>query len=69
ANTSPRRRCGYTMRYMSTRCRFNHEVHGDSHQIYLARGKDHAGNVYGDPTRSVEHLLAARRLKNVRKGH
>jgi hypothetical protein len=48
-NTSNIRRCGYTMRYMSTRVKFNHEKYGDAHQIYLARGRDHAGNSYADP--------------------
>jgi ectoine hydroxylase-related dioxygenase (phytanoyl-CoA dioxygenase family) len=47
ANTSPHRRCGYTMRYMTTA----NKVLGDSrinrgHQIWLARGKDLAGNEY-----------------------
>ncbi len=50
-NTSNIRRCGYTMRYMSTRTRHLHEKFGASHHVYLARGKDHAGNEYGDPTR------------------
>ncbi|GDY12541.1 syringomycin biosynthesis enzyme [Planctomycetota bacterium] len=47
ANTSPIRRCGYTMRYTSTRVL--HKSLGDGFQVYLARGKDHAGNTYGDP--------------------
>ncbi len=50
ANCSQIRRCGYTMRYISTRTRFNHETRGQWHQIYLARGCDHAGNIYADPT-------------------
>jgi hypothetical protein len=50
ANTSERRRCGYTMRYITTRARFHPErSHGGKHQLYLARGVDHAGNAYGDP--------------------
>jgi len=51
ANTSARRRCGYTMRYMSTRVKFHEDSRRMRHQIYLARGRDHAGNRYGDPTR------------------
>ena len=43
ANTSTRRRCGYTMRYISTRSRFNHEKYHSGHQIYLARGRDQPG--------------------------
>jgi len=50
ANRSDKRRCGYTMRYMSTRVRFT-PPRGMKHQIYLARGRDWAGNSYGDPTR------------------
>jgi hypothetical protein len=68
ANKSNQRRCGYTMRYMSTRCRLRHETVGAWHHLYLARGKDHAGNVYGDPSRSYADLIPYRQ-KNVRKGH
>ena len=68
ANTSTRRRCGYTMRYISTRSRFNHERFGAGHQLYLARGRDHAGNVYGDPTRPAPGLMTER-VRLFRKGH
>ena len=68
ANTSDMRRCGYTMRYMSTRIRFNHERFGDAHHVYLARGRDHAGNVYGDPTRRYEKLARCRE-QNSRNFH
>ena len=53
ANTSRRRRCGYTMRYMPSEAAFNA---GDKypHAIYLARGEDKAGNTYADPTRRFE---------------
>lgn len=49
ANTSPYRRCGYTMRYMTTANR----VLGDTainrgHAIWLARGGDLAGNEYAN---------------------
>lgn len=47
-NASTRRRCGYTMRYISTRSLL-HERTRHVHKIYLARGRDHAGNEYGDP--------------------
>ena len=50
-NTSNRRRCGYTMRYMPTSTKVIME-HPDEHAIYLARGKDLAGNKYGDPTKT-----------------
>lgn len=68
ANTSKRRRCGYTMRYISTRSRFNHEKYSTGHHIYLARGRDHAGNVYGDPSKSSPELMKSR-PELFRKGH
>jgi len=67
-NKSSHRRCGYTMRYMSTRSRLRQEKVSDWHHLYLARGKDHAGNLYGDPSKTYSHLLPYRQ-KNVRKGH
>lgn len=45
ANHSPLRRCGYTMRYMSTETRIIPE-RNSSFKIWLARGKDLAGNTY-----------------------
>ncbi len=45
ANTSPRRRAGYTMRYFPTASK----VYADKnpgHKIWLARGRDEAGNTY-----------------------
>jgi hypothetical protein len=51
ANTSAMRRCGYTMRYISTRVRLGERAK-QYHQIYLARGRDHANNPYADPTKS-----------------
>ncbi len=58
-NRSQVRRCGYTMRYMSTRCRYNAAKY-PWHQIYLARGRDHAGNQYADPTVVYGDLMQAR---------
>ena len=54
-NNSQIRRCGYTMRYMSTRVRMSPEKN-PSHLIYLARGRDHAGNAYADPSHAYEEL-------------
>jgi hypothetical protein len=68
ANHSARRRCGLTIRFVSTRTRFQHETCGQYHQLYLARGRDHAGNVYGDPRRAYPELAAAR-AGRVRRGH
>lgn len=61
-NTSDQRRCGYTMRFMSTSVRFNQEAYGEAHHLYLARGRDRAGNVYADPTRAYPEKLAERKL-------
>ncbi|GLZ31746.1 hypothetical protein Lesp02_39340 [Lentzea sp. NBRC 105346] len=60
ANRSSLRRCGYTMRYMPTTVRFDHERKGREHQIYLARGVDRAGNVYADPGRAYPELITNR---------
>ena len=38
------------MRYMSTGIKFFEDTRRMRHQIYLARGRDLAGNRYGDPT-------------------
>ncbi|MAE66419.1 MAG: phytanoyl-CoA dioxygenase [Phycisphaeraceae bacterium] len=43
-NTSPRRRCGYTMRYFSTALKLLKPV--QEHPTWLARGRDRAGNRY-----------------------
>lgn len=44
ANTSPYRRCGYTMRYFAADHRVNIDSYSDGFKIWLARGKDLAGN-------------------------
>jgi len=50
ANTSARRRCGYTMRYISAAARFDAARNGDGlFQIYQARGRNLAGNRLADP--------------------
>lgn len=59
-NVSAQRRCGFTMRYISTAVRFNHEQLGHKHQIYLARGVDRAGNVYADPSKSYPEIMRNR---------
>ena len=54
--------------YISTRTRINQEKIGDFQKIFLARGRDHAGNQYGDPT--VSYIdLARTRTKHMRSGH
>lgn len=66
-NVSPMRRCGYTMRYISTRTKFNSEKY-PYHQVYLARGQDHAGNPYADPRRSYEEVTRFR-AEHGKAGH
>lgn len=48
ANTSPTRRCGYTMRYFSTNIQVLQDTDhkGEPFKIWLARGRDLAGNKY-----------------------
>ena len=53
-NTSGRRRCGYTMRYMPADVKFDPGPQRGRHAIYLVRGKDLAGNDYADPGRVFE---------------
>jgi ectoine hydroxylase-related dioxygenase (phytanoyl-CoA dioxygenase family) len=48
ANTSPHRRCGYTMRYFSTEHRVIAE-RNPGHKIWLARGVDLSGNMFETP--------------------
>lgn len=49
ANTGHQRRCGFTMRYFSSRCRFTFHEQDPDFAIHLARGVDHAGNHYSEP--------------------
>ena len=67
ANTSGIRRCGYTMRYMSTAVKFHEEKH-PHHQIYLARGRDLAGNAYADPTKTYGDKVRYRKIHG-KQGH
>lgn len=53
ANTSRKRRCGYTMRYMPSEVKFN-GAEKYQQAIYLARGRDKAGNTFADPTQRFE---------------
>ena len=69
ANTSNLRRCGYTMRYMSSACALD-STHREHHQLYLARGRDLVGQPqnYADPTRSYDAFMSAR-IKKGKLGH
>ncbi|MFO1477944.1 MAG: phytanoyl-CoA dioxygenase family protein [Verrucomicrobiota bacterium] len=66
-NTSQRRRCGYTMRYIPARVKLNEQAR-QWHQLYLAHGRDLAGNVYADPNRAYPELMP-KRTNLGRKGH
>ena len=66
-NHSTLRRCGYTMRFISTRTKFN-QGKWPHHGIYLARGRDHAGNTYADPTVVYEER-ARYKEQNSKGGH
>jgi len=65
-NASDRRRCGYTMRYVPTTCRWQRDPTIDYQrhfQLYLARGVDRAGNTYADPTEPNHAWLAWKPLR------
>jgi hypothetical protein len=66
-NTSSMRRCGYTMRYVPTHVKLLPDGYKYLH-LYLARGKDKAGNRYGDPSKTYESL-ARFRENSSRKVH
>lgn len=53
-NTSGRRRCGFTMRYMPTDVKWDPRPQRGRHAIYLVRGRDLAGNDYADPAHVFE---------------
>lgn len=61
ANTGAMRRCGWTLRFISTTTKFNdmQDAYSDGFKIYLARGKDQAGNTYGDPTKINQDFINA----------
>lgn len=54
ATNGKTRRCSYQMRYMPTTVKSSP---AGGQQIYLARGVDHAGNDYADPTSVNERWL------------
>lgn len=58
-NLSQLRRCGYTMRFMSSKTKLSAEA-GAYHRIYLARGRDLANQSYGDPTKVYGDVLSYR---------
>jgi hypothetical protein len=62
ANTSARRRVGYTMRYTASTTRLQPD-NLFKHQLYHARGKDYGLNRYGDPSRTYPDLMENRASK------
>jgi len=68
-NLSNIRRCGYTIRFAPTTSKFNTQRFDGAHQVYLACGKDHAGNVYADPKRAYPELMARRESLTAYKHH
>jgi phytanoyl-CoA dioxygenase PhyH len=59
-NTSSIRRCGWTMRFCSTRVKFNEERFAGGHHVYLAKGRDLGGNTYADPARAYPEVMRKR---------
>lgn len=62
-NNSDQRRCGYTMRYMPGSVKFTSRADANGralHQVYLARGRDRAGNIYADPGKAYPELARFR---------
>ncbi len=62
ANTSSRRRVGYTMRYTASSTRLQ-PSNLFKHQVYHARGKDYGINKYADPTKTYPQLMENRASK------
>jgi hypothetical protein len=66
-NTSAIRRCGWTLRFCPASVKFNHEAMDGAHNVYLARGRNLAGNHYADPTRSYPEVMARRGMSGAYK--
>lgn len=60
-NHSKLRRCGYTMRYMPSSVKVAPEQY-QWHTVYLARGKDLAGNKYSNPSKPLPELAKYREV-------
>lgn len=66
-NTSSLRRCGWTMRFCPASVKFNHAKMDGAHNVYLARGRNLAGNIYADPTKAYPEVLAKRGMSTAYK--
>jgi hypothetical protein len=65
-NTSNKRRCGWTLRFMPSYVKFHEDFH-ETHVIYPARGRNLAGNILADPTKAYNEMMdlrMARRIKS-----
>ena len=67
-NTSPLRRCAYTMRYIASDVRVKKNPDGSQQPVYLARGRALADNVYSDPSKENRSGMEVRRKYGI-KGH
>lgn len=67
ANTSTKRRCGYTMRYMGTHVQLAPDVH-DLQKVYLARGRAKAHNPWAEPGQDHSNLHQ-KRAQSLKKFH
>jgi hypothetical protein len=59
ANTGSMRRCGFTMRYIPTTTKMVESEKNQDYPLYLARGRDRAGNRYGDPSKPNQAWIDA----------
>jgi len=71
ANHSSLRRCGYTMRYIAADSAFDGHARnrGGLMDIYLARGRDRAGNTYAEPFTTNDRWIEAHPPRSAPKGH
>ncbi len=66
-NTSDKRRCGWTMRFIPATSRLNPEF-ADRQLMYLARGSNVLGQDLADPDKDYSHIIEERRRQGFR-GH
>lgn len=59
-NTSEKRRCGWTLRFIPARSRLNPD-YADRQLMYLARGRNLLGQDLADPTKDYSNVLAERK--------
>jgi hypothetical protein len=66
-NTSTLRRCGWTLRFCPASVKFDRAQMEGLHNVYLARGRNLAGNIYADPTKAYPELMARRGMSTAYK--